>query len=206
MQSTDRAAATQAQPLQLPVEAQRQELREKLESLMQERVLARVYIAEQPHLQADRAQLEARLPVLEEQIKLVEFQLQGLPPTPGTPVPSTSVSPAWPTLPALSNEYVLLGSLLMLVTLLPLSIAFARRVWRRSEAAPDRLSPELEDRLQRMQTAIESVAVEVERIGEGQRYVTGLLNAGLGSPAREALPAMPDVAARRDASRAVTPH
>jgi hypothetical protein len=54
---------------------------------------------------------------------------------------------------------------------LPLARAFARRMDRRG-AAP---APELNQRLDRMEQAIEAVAVEVERISEGQRFVTRLL-------------------------------
>jgi hypothetical protein len=69
----------------------------------------------------------------------------------------------------------------------PLARAFARRV----EQGPPKMSPEVLARLERMEQAIDSIAVEVERISEGQRFTTKLLaeraNAvGLGvAPARE---------------------
>ena len=62
----------------------------------------------------------------------------------------------------------------MLVTFLPLSVAFARRIWRRPTAAPmaeDTVSP----RLDRLEHAIDAIAIEVERISEGQRFVTRVL-------------------------------
>lgn len=43
-----------------------------------------------------------------------------------------------------------------------------------------------EARLVRVEQAVESIAVEVERIGEGQRFVTGLLKQS-GHPALEAV-------------------
>jgi hypothetical protein len=55
---------------------------------------------------------------------------------------------------------------------LPLARAFARRLDRKS-AGPD--SAELTQRLERMEQAIDSIAVEVERISEGQRFTTKLL-------------------------------
>ena len=54
---------------------------------------------------------------------------------------------------------------------LPLARAFGRRMDRRGTAA----APELNQRLERMEQAIEAVAVEVERISEGQRFVTKLM-------------------------------
>ncbi|MFL5620797.1 MAG: hypothetical protein ACJ79A_20645 [Gemmatimonadaceae bacterium] len=57
--------------------------------------------------------------------------------------------------------------------LLPLVLAFARRIWRRGGAPTVDL--ENSPRLQRMEQAIESIALEVERIGEAQRFTTKLL-------------------------------
>ncbi len=39
-----------------------------------------------------------------------------------------------------------------------------------------------DQRLARVERAIESIAIEVERIGEGQRYVTKLLNESAKAP------------------------
>ena len=52
---------------------------------------------------------------------------------------------------------------------LPLARAFARRMDRRSEPAP---ASELAPRLDRIEQAVEAIAIEVERISEGQRYTT----------------------------------
>ena len=61
-----------------------------------------------------------------------------------------------------------------LILLLPLVLAWSRRIWHRGAPRP---SVDLENspRLQRMEQAIESIAVEVERIGEAQRFTTKLL-------------------------------
>ena len=60
------------------------------------------------------------------------------------------------------------------ILLLPLVLAWSRRIWHRGGPRP---SVDLENspRLQRMEQAIESIAVEVERIGEAQRFTTKLL-------------------------------
>jgi hypothetical protein len=56
----------------------------------------------------------------------------------------------------------------------PLMRAFANRFERRG-APPPALSPELTAHMERLEQAIEAVAIEVERISEGQRYTTKLL-------------------------------
>ena len=55
---------------------------------------------------------------------------------------------------------------------LPLARAYARRM----ESQPARsISSDVAARLERMEHAIDSIAVEVERISEGQRFTTKLL-------------------------------
>ena len=48
--------------------------------------------------------------------------------------------------------------------------------------------PELEVRFRRLEQAVDAIAVEVERVGEGQRFVTKLLEdrAGVAEPRRRA--------------------
>lgn len=72
----------------------------------------------------------------------------------------------------------IIGLVMLGAVLFPLSIAFARRVWRRGAAgaaAAAALPRELMERLGRLEQMGEATAVEVERIGEGQRFVTRLL-------------------------------
>jgi hypothetical protein len=57
---------------------------------------------------------------------------------------------------------------------LPLAKAYARRM----EARPNTraLAPDAAARLERIEQAIDAIAVEVERISEGQRFTTRLLS------------------------------
>lgn len=60
--------------------------------------------------------------------------------------------------------------------MMPMSIAMARRVWRGS---PKAVAPRADDviapRLDRLEQAVDAIAIEVERISEGQRFVTRVL-------------------------------
>jgi hypothetical protein len=56
----------------------------------------------------------------------------------------------------------------------PLVRAYARRM-EREGAASNRMAPDVTARLERMEHAIDSIAIEVERISEGQRFTTKLL-------------------------------
>jgi hypothetical protein len=95
-----------------------------------------------------------------------------------------------------------IGGLFIVAVLLPISLAFARRIWRRGTAAVANLPDELLERMSRLEQAVESIAIEVERIGEGQRFMTRVftdangraLGAGPAEPVR--VPPRDAVAAR----------
>jgi hypothetical protein len=57
--------------------------------------------------------------------------------------------------------------------LTPLAKAWGKRIEHRSAPQVPR---DVTDRLERMEQAIDSIAIEVERISEGQRFTTRLLS------------------------------
>ena len=79
------------------------------------------------------------------------------------------------------------GSVLVIMTAL---IFFLRRLWRRrARTAPPTLHAADSERLQRLEHGMDAMAIEIERISEGQRYVTKLLSeshGGIPSPAGQA--------------------
>jgi phage shock protein A len=83
------------------------------------------------------------------------------------------------------------------IVLVPLVVALSRRIWHRGGPRPV-VDLENSPRLQRMEQAIESIALEVERIGEAQRFTTKLL-------AERQPDAMARVAARKEPGT-ITPH
>ena len=61
----------------------------------------------------------------------------------------------------------------------PLVIAFARVIWKKTtEPARPRAidTDQVMRRLEQLQTTVEAMALEVERISEGQRFVTKLMS------------------------------
>jgi hypothetical protein len=63
----------------------------------------------------------------------------------------------------------------LFLLMLPLALALARRIWVRTGRPPAAVGVESGPRLQRIEQAVESIAIEVERIGEAQRFTTKLL-------------------------------
>jgi hypothetical protein len=61
---------------------------------------------------------------------------------------------------------------------IPLARAWARRM--DSESRQPRIPTEVAGRLERIEQSLEAVAIEVERISEGQRFTTKLLSEGRG--------------------------
>ena len=68
----------------------------------------------------------------------------------------------------------------------PLARAYSRRM--DADSRNPRIPTEVAERLERMEHAIDSIAVEVERITEGQRFTTRLLSEGRATPEGRQIP------------------
>ena len=72
-----------------------------------------------------------------------------------------------------------LGAFMVAIILgigIPIAKAFARRM--DADSKQQRVPNEVMQRLERMEQMLEAVAIEVERISEGQRFTTRLLSEG----------------------------
>jgi hypothetical protein len=57
--------------------------------------------------------------------------------------------------------------------MMPIAIAYSRRIWRgTTKATPPRADDVIAPRLDRLEQAVDAIAIEIERISEGQRFVT----------------------------------
>jgi hypothetical protein len=127
-----------------------------------------------------RAGLEQRIAVLDARLAQLELDLaetgRQLTGAPAALIASAeSRAPFGDVDPA--DVLATVGGTLALAFVAVLFFAFARRIWRGGR----RPQPPLADstqRLERIEQAIEAVAIEVERISEGQRFVTRLLSEG----------------------------
>jgi hypothetical protein len=106
----------------------------------------------------------------------------------GRPV-GTTTQPAGPPRRGVDPNVVIPAVTVMLLVLaLPVSIAWARRIMR-GKPQPVATPPDQAARLERIERAVDTIAIEVERISEGQRFVTKLL---AGRPSRTATVASSD--------------
>lgn len=67
------------------------------------------------------------------------------------------------------------GTVMLTIIFFPIARAIARRMDRKTVTAAPTSSPETTSRLDRIEQAIEAVALEVERVAEAQRYSARLL-------------------------------
>lgn len=139
--------------------------------------------------------LEGRRSDAEEQLQLVEDQLarQGIAPATVTEIgiPSEPMVPFNPNEAALQEKVAIIAVSAIVFIGAPIAIAISRFIWKRTAsrpAAPNASSGDDTRRLERVEQAVEAIAVEVERMSEGQRYVTRLLSERAGAPAAEAVP------------------
>jgi cytochrome c biogenesis protein ResB len=134
---------------------------------------------------SDRKGLEDRITAVDKriagvdgQIAKVDLQIAEVAAVPGAIVPRVEIPRNGPP----DEVYVLTG-IFMFVVLLPLSIAYARRIWKRTAVVVSSIPADLMARVQRIEQAVETSGLEIERIGEGQRFITRLLS--------EKVPALP---------------
>jgi hypothetical protein len=67
------------------------------------------------------------------------------------------------------------GIAIMLALVLPLSISYAVRMLRRNPAPKGVRTEDFGPRFDRLEQAVDAIAIEVERVSEGQRFVTKIL-------------------------------
>ena len=163
--------------------AQRNELNNQLEQLQNTRQGINNELEDMPSSAPQRPGLEARLKDVDGRISAVDQMLAGNAAqiAQAAAIPGAVVEPPRIINQGPPEDAYVLGGLFMLIVLLPLSIAIARRIWRKSTAVVTSFPREIAERLSRMEQAVEATAVEVERIGEGQRFLTRLFTEGEGA-------------------------
>ena len=150
---------------------------------------------------ADRAGLEQRLGVLDTRIARLESdidqngaQLASL--SAGRFTINQTLFSGFTNSPrrGVDNNMIPITIVFTIFVLAPIALSISRMFWRRGslpKQSPQ--SAENTQRLERMEQAIESIAIEIERVSEGQRFVTRLMadrqGAALGAGQQLAPPA-----------------
>jgi archaellum component FlaC len=83
-----------------------------------------------------------------------------------------------------NRQQTTLSILGIIFVLFPISVGIARGLWRRAsrQGPPPAAFAQTAQRLERLEESVDAIAVEVERISEGQRFVTKLLSEAQPAP------------------------
>jgi hypothetical protein len=130
--------------------------------------------------------LQERLALLDARQLQVESDIQ----TTGQQLTSASAgmiatTTSGPMLAGLGAGQVLALMIVFTVCVLgPLAIGFSRTLFKRASkpAPPPMVFNDMAQRLERVEGAVDAIALEIERISEGQRFVTKLLSEGQPAP------------------------
>lgn len=153
---------------------QRSELRNQLDRLeSQRRDLSRQL--QQPNVDGTNERgLEQRITALDQRIAAIDKAIAEADASvaKAAAMPGAIIERPPPIRPGPPDEVYVLAGIFMFIVILPLTIAYARRIWRRGAAVVSKLPQEIYDRFARVDQSLDAIAVEVERIGEGQRFLT----------------------------------
>ena len=172
---------------------QRSEIREQLERLEEKRAEL-VREMRQGGSESDAGvlarikEIDARISATDAQLAQADAAVAKAASIPGAIVQEPYREPR--TDPA---EIMGIGGGMLLFLLFPLMVAYARRIWRRGATIIAPVPQDVRDRLDQLSHAVESIGLEVERIGEGQRFITRVFSeqgraVGAGAAASVPLP------------------
>jgi len=167
------------------LKARREELSNQLQSVDSRRskLISQLKTTQDPTaitgLQDRLALLDARQLQLESDIQATGQQLTS--PAAGL-LASTSAGPF--AFGLQSNQVMTLSVLSILFIFFPLAVGAARAIWRRAgkPGPAPAVFTESAQRLERLEASVDAIAIEIERISEGQRFVTKLLSESQPAP------------------------
>ncbi|HEU4720475.1 MAG TPA: hypothetical protein VFS59_03870 [Gemmatimonadaceae bacterium] len=163
--------------------ARRSELSDQLESAASRRR----QLAEQLRRAdgANKAGLDARIAVLDQRIIRLESELDETGQVLASPQAARLIAQTRPPMnfsPPVRFNNVDPEPILITFTLFvlaPISLAMSRLIWKRASRVGMRapaIAGDSSERLERIEQAMDAIAIEVERVSEGQRFVTRLLS------------------------------
>jgi hypothetical protein len=136
---------------------------------------------------ADRAGIEARIALLDKRLLSLEADLAetGRLLAAAGPTESFQIVPPGRSFAGLNSDQITgISVVFTLAVLMPIAIAMARRIWKRASRTDSMPTPtDFPQRFERLEQAVDAIAIEIERVSEGQRFVTRILAEGAPAPA-----------------------
>jgi hypothetical protein len=137
--------------------------------------------ASRPGIEARMGELDSRILQIERDITTATIQMSNAPVSArlaGTRmgVPANNMDPQ---VARIVKDIVPIFAILCVFVLGPFAVAMSRLIWKRASNLPSRApvtDQATQQRLEQLQQSVDTIAIEVERISEGQRFVTKLLS------------------------------
>ncbi|HET7614428.1 MAG TPA: hypothetical protein VFK26_10925 [Gemmatimonadaceae bacterium] len=183
---------SQATTIELPrtardieaLKARREELSNQLQSVdgRRSRLMSQLKQASDPTVIKG---LENRIALLDARQLQLESDIQATGQALTSPAAGLLASSSVPVFGGLRQSQVMTLSVLSIIfVLFPLAVGVARAMMKRSArpGPPPAVFSETANRLERLEASVDAIAIEIERVSEGQRFVTKLLSEGQPAP------------------------
>ncbi len=194
-QEAPAADARQAQQTQRELQQAQRELQQAQREAQQAQREAQ-QAQQQAQREAQQAQREAQQTVRELQAELARRAREGAPVVAFPPFPGSGPPQVPEGAVIISVAFFIMCAIIAIG--FPVARAMARRMDRRSSGAPA-ADADTRDRLERIEQAVDAIAVEVERISEGQRFTTKVISEFRALPQPDPSAALAEHAADRSA-------
>lgn len=155
------------------LQVQRSALRAELNGLNRQLNSMRIDNPARPPVQQRAADVGVRMAQTEGEIARIEAQMAARQGAPGFGVPTMP-----PRVPNRQFDPDIAAGLMfafIFAVLMPLSIAVARRIWKGRPVVVPAADATIAPRFDRLEQAVDAIAIEIERVSEGQRFVTKIL-------------------------------
>jgi hypothetical protein len=126
--------------------------------------------AEKEGLEQHLRELNARIIDMEKQIQKADAEVAEAAGIPGSTVPESRGEGNRPP-----DGMLITGTVFVGIALVIIAIAYARRLWKGATHVVFQIPAALEARLTRFEQSLDAVAIEIERVSEGQRFLTKVL-------------------------------
>ncbi|MFN2565482.1 MAG: hypothetical protein ABR499_10785 [Gemmatimonadaceae bacterium] len=127
--------------------------------------------AEKAALEEHLQQLNSRIVDMEKQLHTADAEVAAAAGIPGATVPeSRDIARSGPP-----EEMLVIGTVFSGIALVIVALAYARRLWKGATNVVAQVPAALEARLTRFEQSLDAVAIEIERVSEGQRFLTKVL-------------------------------
>ncbi len=152
----------------------RKELRNQLESLEGKRQDLTRELSDDGTADAAKAGITARIKDLDARISATDQQIAGADQAVANAaaIPGAVVEPPPYQRSGPPDEIIAIPIVFTIAVLMPIAIAYARRIWKRGATVVAPVPKEVQEKLDMLSESVESIGLEVERIGEGQRFIT----------------------------------